>query len=101
MNIILGRERADALRERFTVLELENFEHPDGMLIEAFCVVPAEKIPLAELATLDQWINLHGSFIAEMKKGNVNFCTQAIEHLRGKFGGEMDTFYDHMMSKIQ
>lgn len=101
MNIILGRERADELREKFTVLELESFEHTDGMQIPAFCVIPAEKIPLAELPMLDNWINMHSVLITEFKKGNRNYCEQAIEHLRGKFGGELDTFYDHVLEVLK
>jgi hypothetical protein len=101
MNIILGRERAEELRERFTVLELDSIEHPDGKLIEAYCVVSAEKVPLNELPSLEQWIKLHESLVVEYRKGNRNFCTQAIEHLRGKFGGELDTFYDHILDVLE
>lgn len=100
MNIILGRERAEELRERFTVLELETFDHPDGMQIPAFCVVPAEKIPLSELPNLESWIKMHQALITEFRKGNRNYCEQAIEHLRGKFGGELDTFYDHVINEL-
>lgn len=101
MNIILGRDRADELREKFLVLELETFDHPDGMQIPAFCVIPAEKIPLAELPMLEHWSDMHGTMILEFNKGNRSYCEQAIEHLRGKFGGEMDTFYDHVMKVMQ
>lgn len=101
MNIILGRERAEELREKFTVLELETFDHTDGMQIPAYCVIPAEKIPLTELPMLERWIKIHDAMIAEFKKGNRSYCEQAIEHLRGKFGGELDTFYDHVLDQLQ
>lgn len=101
MNIIIGRKNAEQLSERFTVLELEPIDHPDGMQYEAFCVVPAEKISLDEIATLGQWVSLHENLIKELRKGNKNFCSQAIEHLRGKFGGELDTFYDFIIDKIE
>lgn len=101
MNIILGRERADELRKKFTVLELETFDHADGMQIPAFCVVPAEKIALADMATLPQWVKLHETLVVEYSKRNRNYCEQAIEHLRGKFGGELDTFYDHILETLK
>lgn len=101
MNIILGRERADELRDKFTVLELETFNHPDGMQIPAYCVIPADRIPLGELALTKQWADLHGNLIREYAAGNANFCRDAIEHLMGKFGGELDTFYDHILSNLK
>lgn len=100
MNIILGQARADELREKFTVLELETFEHTDGMQIPAFCVIPAEKVPLGEISGLQQWVDLHENLIKEYKKGNNKFCQDAIEHLMGKFGGELDSFYQHIIAKV-
>lgn len=100
MNIIIGREAADKLRDKYTVLELEKVQHQDGMEFDAFCVVPAEKIPLGELSELHQWAALHENLIKEWRKGNIKFCQDAIEHLHGKFGGELDSFYDHITALI-
>lgn len=100
MNIILGRQRADELRDKFTVLELDVFEHTDGLQIESFCVVPADKISLVEMSTLDQFTELHANMVKEYRAGNRKFCEDAIEHLYGKFGGELDTFYDHVLEKL-
>lgn len=97
MNIILGRERAEELRDKFTVLELDTFDHADGMQIPAYCVIPAEKIPLEEMGSLPQWVELHENLIKEYHKRNRRFCEDAIEHLRGKFGGEVDSFYNHVL----
>lgn len=101
MNIIIGRTRADELREKYTVLELDTIEHTDGMQIEAFCVIPADKIPLTELPNLKQWTDLHENLVDAYRKGNKSFCEQAIEHLRGKFGGEVDSFYDHIIEVME
>lgn len=101
MNIIIGRQRANELREKYTVLELDTIEHTDGMQIEAFCVVPAEKIPLTELPNLEQWTALHENLVKEYRKGNREFCEQAIEHLQGKFGGELDSFYSHIVESLK
>jgi hypothetical protein len=96
----MGQEIADQLRERFTVLELETFTE-DDQEVKAFCVVPADKIPLGEMTILNQWTDLHANLIKEYYKENYQFCQDAIEHLMGKFGGELDTFYEEILSRIK
>ena len=62
MDIIFSRDVANQLMEKYVVLELE----PHGVgeeILETFCVVPAEKIPLAETVMLDHWKKLHGEFV--------------------------------------
>ena len=100
MHIIVGKETADQLRERFTVLELETLEQ-EGQTVTAFCVVPAEKIPLGEMTLLDKWTALHASLITEYYKKNYKFCEDAIEHLMGKFSGELDSFYEEILNRIK
>jgi hypothetical protein len=34
------------------------------------------------------------------KRKDYNFVTQCIEHLTGQFGGEVDTFYDELLRRI-
>ena len=55
MDIIFGRENAEKLREKYTVLDLETVEM-DGKPMEVFCLIPAEKIDIAELPQLENWI---------------------------------------------
>lgn len=92
MQIIFSRQVADELRERYTVLELETFSVGEDLL-ETFCIVPADKMNLAHLPNLESDIKLHENLIVELKKKNYQFCLDAIEHLLGKFGGELDSFY--------
>jgi hypothetical protein len=99
MNIIFGRENAEQLREKYTVLDLETVEK-DGVSLEVFCLIPAEKIGLGEIATLDQWIKLHNEFLAGYKNKEYKYCRDAIEHLMGKFGGEVNSFYDEILRRI-
>lgn len=100
MHIVVGREVAEQLSERFTVLELETLEQ-DGQTVTAYCVVPAEKIPLGEMTILNQWTELHANLIKEYYNNNYQFCQDAIEHLMGKFGGELDSFYEEILSRIK
>jgi hypothetical protein len=99
MEIIFGRENAEMLREKYTVLDLETIEQ-DGQSLEIFCLIPADKISIADLPTLAQWTKLHEDFLAGYHKKEYKYCKECIEHLRGKFGGELDTFYDEILRRI-
>ena len=99
MNIIFGRDNAEKLREKYTVLDLETVEK-DGVSLEAFCLIPAEKIGITELPTLEQWTKLHDEFLHGYHTDQYNYCRQCIEHLMGKFGGELDSFYEEILRRI-
>jgi hypothetical protein len=98
MQVIFSRAAADQLRERYTVLELETFSVGEDLL-EAFCVVPAEKMNLGDLPNLDSHIKMHQELIEQLKVKNYQFCIDAIEHLMGKFGGELDSFYEIILER--
>lgn len=98
MNIVVGRRVAEELAERYTVLPLESFDS-DGVWVEAFCVVPAEKINLGEMMFLDENIRLHKGFLEAYEQQNWERMHEIDEHLRGKFGGELDTFYEELLSR--
>ena len=99
MNIIFGRENAEKLREKYTVLDLETLI-VEGKEIEVFCLIPAEKIALPDLPQLEQWVKLHNDFLHGYETKQYNYCRQCIEHLTGKFGGEVDTFYEEILKRI-
>jgi len=99
MQIIFGRENAEKLREKYTVLDLETVDK-EGVKIEVFCLIPAEKIGLGQIADLDNWVKLHNDFLNGYHTEQYDYCLQCMEHLRGKFGGEVDTFYDEIERRI-
>lgn len=99
MQIIFGRENAEKLRERYTVLDLETVEK-DGVELEVFVLIPGEKISLTELPQLDQWVKLHNDFLNGYQTQQYEYCRQCIEHLMGKFGGEVDSFYEEILKRI-
>ena len=98
MNIIVGREHADQLKEKYTVLELEKFTRND-ILIEAYCVIPADKINLADMMTLESDQRLHAEFIEANSRQDWERMRELDEHLHGKFGGELDSFYEEILSR--
>jgi len=99
MDIIFGRENAERLREKYTVLDLETVTK-DGVSLEVFCLIPADKISIMDLPQLDNWVKLHNDFLHGYHSKQYNFCRQCIEHLRGKFSGELDSFYDEILKRI-
>ena len=101
MQIIFDRTIAKQLSERYTVLELETFPVEGGTVIETFCVVSGEKMNLAQLPELENDVHLHEEFVAALKDKNYRLCMDLMPHLRGKFGGELDTFYDEIEKRAQ
>jgi hypothetical protein len=99
MDIIFGRENAEKLREKYTVLDLETVEK-DGHSIEVFCLIGGDKISIGDLPQLEQWTKLHNDFLNGYHTQQWNYCRQCIEHLTGKFGGEVDTFYEEIAKRI-
>jgi hypothetical protein len=99
MDIIFGRENATKLREKYTVLDLETVEK-DGHSIEVFCLIPADKIAIMDLPNLENWVKLHNEFLEGYKNKHYDFCHDCITELMGKFGGEVDTFYDEILRRI-
>ena len=99
MDIIFGRENAEKLREKYTVLDLETVEK-DGHSIEVFCLIGGDKISIGDLPQLEQWTKLHNDFLHGYNTQQYNYCRQCIDYLMGKFGGEVDTFYEEILKRI-
>lgn len=99
MNIILGEENVADIDGRYTVLELDTFRLKDGNEVKSYCLV--ENLSLDEMMTLDRYVALHESLIRNYKKQDWNFCEQALEHLRGRWNQELDTFYDSLQQRVE
>ena len=99
MDIIFGRENAEKLREKYTVLDLETLTVEDKEL-EVFVLIPADKIAIQDLPQLENWIQLHNDFLKGYHTQQWNYCRQCIDHLTGKFSGEVDSFYEEILKRI-
>jgi hypothetical protein len=97
MNIIF-KENLPATEQKYTVLDLDTFAWPDGTLHTACCVI--ENIPITELASTQNLKELHANLIKNYSLKNWSYCEQAMEHLTGKWGGEVDTFYAELKTRI-
>ena len=100
MQIIFSKPVAEELRKQHTVLELETIVK-DGIAIDAYCVIPADKINLSELPQLEHNCKLHQAFVDANKQKNYKICNDLYPHLVGKFGGEVDTFYHEILHRQQ
>ena len=99
MHIIFGRDQAQELAQKYTVLELDSFRMENSQdIFPAYCVI--ENVSIAELPHLDRMRNLHAELIVNYQRQNWEFCQHALEHLIGKWGGELDTFYDDLRNRV-
>ncbi len=99
MQIIWNKEAAERLRSNQTVLELETFA-VGKQTITAYCVVPAEKV-FPEITRLENLVELHEAFISAFNQKNYQLCQDLAPELIGRFGGELDTFYQEILNKLK
>lgn len=99
MQLIFNKQHAEELREKYTVLELETLTK-DGVTLDVFCVIPADVINLGDLPHMEHHITLHNHFVQALKDKNYKVCLDLQEHLVGKFGGEVDSFYEEIIKRI-
>lgn len=98
MQIVFNREVAEQLRARYTVLDLEAFD-VDGKVLEAFCVVPAEKLAFMDLTNLQEQKDNHELFVQSLRTKDWQQVIAMQDKVTGAFGGELDTFYSEIMSR--
>jgi hypothetical protein len=101
MYIIFGKELADQAGEKYTVLELDTIQlEPNSTCVPSYCLVEKEQIPLAEIAQMEHYIKLHHKLMENYRRKDWNFCKQALEHLHGRWGGTVNSFYDTLTTRI-
>lgn len=99
MNIIFGKEQATDLEDKYTLLELDTFQIAEtGSIVTAYCAV--ENLPFSELSEIDSYKNQHVELLQNYRTRNWEQCCKFIEQLKGKWGGQLDTFYEHLNSRV-
>ena len=99
MHIILEDNRTDELKSKYTLLEVDQIRFdPEEPAVQAYCVL--ENIPVDEISKLDEFAHLHHKLMENYNKRDWNFCEQALEHLNGRWGGQMSTFYAEIADRI-
>jgi hypothetical protein len=99
MHIIFGEEQVTALRDKYTILELDTIRFGQGgPEVPAFAVI--ENIGIQDLPLVESHCNMHNNLLLEYRKRNWNYCEQAIEQLVNTWGGELDSFYEELLSRV-
>ena len=98
MNIIFGKP-TEQISNMHTVLELDTFNlMPSNQLITTYCVV--NTIPLGEFPQLENNKKIHQQLIDQYRQQNWKYCQSAANALIGCWNGELDTFYQHLIERI-
>jgi len=114
MNIIFGDHVVNAAKEKYTILELDTFKIEGefesiigpvvartGPVRQITAYALIENTPLQEMSTLETFKELHSNLMQEYRSQNWKYCEDAMEHLTGKWNGELDTFYTELHERIQ
>lgn len=101
MYIIFGNESAQDVEEKYIVLELDTMRLAgNSEAVTAYCVLERDNIPLTEISQIPNYVNLHTKLMENYRKRNWDFCEQALEHLRSRWRGEVDSFYIEIGKRI-
>ena len=104
MNVVFDKKAISELEKNYTVLPLPPQTQTEGektVTVEPHAIIDMEKVPLQEVSTLDQYTNLHKKLVENHIKKDYNFCEQACSHLMGKFKGELDSYYEHVLAEVK
>lgn len=101
MQVIFGQAQKELLGDKFTLLELDTFnevglEEP----VTAYAVMGINEVPLTEMPQVANFVTMHNTMLKEYRARNWSFCKQALEHLKGKWNGQLDSFYEIFESRL-
>jgi hypothetical protein len=96
---MFGDSLTDDIKFKYIVLPLDTFYFAsDDREQQAFCLV--ETVPISEMIGIDQSVELHKNLVRNYSLRNWNYCVDAIEHLRGRWNRDLDSFYDSVLERI-
>ena len=99
MNIMFEDSITDEVRSKYMLLELDTFHFSElDQNKTAYCLV--ETTPIQEMINLEKNLEFHANFIKNFKLRNWKYCEDALEHLTGRWNGELDTFYKDIANRI-
>jgi hypothetical protein len=99
MQLIFGEERANTLREKYIVLELDMVKfNPIEVTSTVYCVL--EKLPETNLDVLNDMLLMHHTMITYYRNRQWSEATVQLDQLTGYWGEDVDTFYNDLRSRI-
>lgn len=100
MNIIFDGPQVENLKQRHILLELDRFQFVNGQEpVQAWCVI--EQVPVAEIHTVEHYKRLHTSLMTHYWQRQWHVCEDAMLLLKGRWNGELDSFYTVLAERIQ
>ena len=102
MNIMFASESDVAvLKTKYTILELDTLRFPDSNMTQtAWCVISTDNVTLQDLPVMGQYQELHNNMMRNYKLKNWKYCEDAIEHLLGRWKGDLDSFYNEIANRL-
>jgi hypothetical protein len=97
MQIILEQKLVPTLREKYTILELDTVMQP-GMEEPLTLFALIERIDFTKLVSLNSMIEQHETMIRAYKSNDFETAETQANILRGYWYGELDDFYDLVIS---
>ena len=64
-------------------------------------MISTDSVTLQDLPVMDRYQELHNNMMRNYKLKNWKYCEDALEHLMGKWRGELNSFYDDIAIRIK
>lgn len=99
MNIIFG-DAVKQLPKNYITLELDTIVvQPINHRVTTWCVL--EDLTQDQTTTVEVNKKLHSDLIIEYRNQNWKICVDNINQLLGQWGGQVDTFYQELLKRIE
>jgi hypothetical protein len=96
---IIDQDHVSKIDQRYFVLELDTIIDPDTARSKTYyCVI--ETMPLNEMQSAHIAADSHRHLIQAYQRQDWQFCLSAAKGLKGRWNGEIDSFYDILLSRI-
>jgi len=100
MYIVYKENEIKQLQLKYLLLEMDTVKISEDTTITAHCVISSDDISLDEFSVINKKKSQHIELIKNYKLKNWNKCCDLITVLMGSFKGEMDSFYNILLNRI-
>lgn len=99
MNIIFDTDDINFIKNNNVLLELDTFYFPTAdKTSTAYCVV--DNIKITDFVNIDKIQKTHNDLMAAYKAGKFELCQDLVAYLTGSLNGELDSFYNELITRI-
>jgi hypothetical protein len=99
MNIMFEDSITDEVKSKYMLLPLDTFYFSKiDKNKTAYCLI--ESAPIQEMFNIEKNLDLHCNLVKNYKLRNWKYCEDVLEHLIGKWNGEVDSFYKDIADRV-